>query len=57
MIITVIPKIILRYKNQIEFSIEKDLIFFLEKCFKGCQIKVAVNANKFKNKSKLVILL
>ena len=53
--IIVIPKIIIRHKNQIEFAVESKLIKFLKNCFKNCLIDISCNF-EFKKKYNLVIL-
>ena len=52
--ILIIPKVLKRYKNQIEFSIEEKLIF-LKNCFKSCILEIAYNF-KFKRNYDLCIL-
>ena len=41
--IIVIPKIIIRHKNQVEFAVESKLIKFLKNCFKNCLIDISCN--------------
>ncbi len=53
--ILIIPKIKETYKNQLEFSIEKDLLIFLKKSFKNCTIDISYNF-EFKRKYNLIIL-
>ena len=53
--ILLVPKVITRYKNQIEFSAEKDLILFLQKTFKKCLIEITHDFN-LKKKVDLIIL-
>jgi len=53
--IIIIPKITEPYTNQLEFSVEKNLLSFLKKCFKNCKIDISVNF-KLKKKYNLIIL-
>ena len=53
--ILLIPKIIEPYKDQFEFSVERNLLSFLKKCFKNCKIHVSYNF-EFKKKYDLVFL-
>ena len=53
--IIVIPKIIIRHKNQIEFAVEDKLIKFLKKCFKNSSIEIIYDL-KFKKDYDLCIL-
>tara|TARA_B100000902_G_C26980621_1_gene750085 strand:+ start:75 stop:677 length:603 start_codon:yes stop_codon:yes gene_type:complete len=53
--ILIIPKIKEPYLNQIEFSVEKNLLIFLKKCFKNCSIDVTYNY-EIKKKYNLIIL-
>jgi gamma-glutamyl-gamma-aminobutyrate hydrolase PuuD len=53
--ILIVPKIIVRYKNQFELSVEKKLIKFLEKFFPGHNIDV-MNTLSIKKKYFLIIL-
>ena len=53
--ILLVPKVITRYKNQIEFLIEDNLILFLKKTFKDCLIDIAYDLI-FKKETDLIIL-
>lgn len=53
--ILIIPKIKETYLNQIEFSVEKNLLIFLKKCFKNCNIDITYNS-EIKKKYNLIIL-
>lgn len=53
--VLIIPKVIEPYKNQLEFSIEKKLLKFLNNCFKNCNINIAYNF-QFNKKYNLIIL-
>ena len=53
--ILLVPKVITRYKNQIEITDEKDLILFLQKTFKKCLIEITNDFN-LKKKVDLIIL-
>ena len=53
--IGIVPRIkILRY-NQIEYCVEKKLIFFLEKIYKKCSIVILVDNNKNYRLNKIII--
>lgn len=51
----IIPKIISKYKDQYEYSIEISLIKFLNYCFKNCKIKIFTKNQKYK-KNDIFIL-
>jgi len=51
--IGIVPKVIEKYKNQFEFSIELKLINFLKKCFKKCEIYI-LNEKKKVNLNLLI---
>jgi len=53
--ILLVPKVIIRHKNQIEFSIEENLILFLKKTFKNCLIEITHDLS-LKKKVDLIIL-
>ena len=53
--ILIIPKIKEPYPNQMEFSVETNLIIFLKKCFKNCNIDITYNC-EIKKKYHLIIL-
>ena len=53
--ILIIPKIMEPYKNQLEFSVEKSLLTFLNKSFKNCNIDISYDF-EFKKKYNLIIL-
>ena len=53
--IIVIPKIIIRHKNQVEFAVESKLIKFLKNCFKNCLIDISCNF-EINKKYNLIIL-
>ena len=53
--ILIIPKIKEPYKNQLEFSVEKSLLTFLNKSFKNCNIDISCDF-EFKKKYNLIIL-
>ena len=44
--ILIIPKVIEKYKGQFEYSIELNLIKFLNLCFSGSEIEILHNKNK-----------
>lgn len=53
--ILIIPKVYCKYKNQIEYSLEKDYFFFMKKTFNGSKIEVAIG-KEFHLKPNLIIL-
>ena len=44
--ILIIPKVIEKYKGQFEYSIELNLIKFLNLCFSDSEIEILHNKNK-----------
>lgn len=54
--ILIVPKIICKYKNQLEYSIEINLLNFFMKLFKNVEFKFATEKNFEKKKLNLIIL-
>ena len=53
--ILIIPKVYCRYKNQLEYSLEKNYFFFLKKIFTLSKIEIAIG-KQFYIKPNLIIL-
>jgi len=53
--ILIIPKVYCRYKDQLEYSLEKNYFFFLKKIFTTSKIEVAIG-KQFYIKPNLIIL-
>ncbi len=53
--ILVVPKVIYRFRNQLEYSFEKKIIVFFKKVFPKANIEVAISKN-YKKKPNLIIL-
>ena len=53
--ILIIPKVYCKYKNQIEYSFEKDYFFFMQKTFSKSKIEIAI-AKEFHFKPNLIVL-
>ena len=51
----IIPKIISKYKDQFEYSIEISLIKFLNYCFKNCKIKIFTKNQKYRNNDIFIL--
>tara|TARA_Y100000741_G_scaffold360652_1_gene343238 strand:- start:2149 stop:2751 length:603 start_codon:yes stop_codon:yes gene_type:complete len=49
-----VPKVITRYKNQVEYAVEENLIIFLKKVFINCRIKI-FNGNNLDKKLDLIV--
>ena len=51
-----VPKIICKYKNQLEYSVEIKLISFFKKIFKNIEFEFAIGESFLKKKFDLILL-